>query len=138
MGTRADFYIGRTKEAEWLGSIAYDGYPEGIDDVVKGAQDEDTFAQEVARMLADDESGTTPDLGWPWPWEDSGTTDYAYAFDGGCVWVSNYDSNWVPVSEYDPEKENRKDDAPTFPQFGTEDTTLGPRSGLIVFGLPSE
>ena len=27
MGTRADFYVGKTrKESEWIGSIAYDGY----------------------------------------------------------------------------------------------------------------
>jgi hypothetical protein len=33
MGTRADFYIaieGETPHLEWLGSIAFDGYPEGI------------------------------------------------------------------------------------------------------------
>ena len=27
MGTRADFYVGRGDAAEWIGSIAYDGYP---------------------------------------------------------------------------------------------------------------
>ena len=26
MGTRADFYIGSGKDAEWLGSVAFDGY----------------------------------------------------------------------------------------------------------------
>jgi len=30
MGTRADFYVGRGKTAEWLGSIAWDGYPAGL------------------------------------------------------------------------------------------------------------
>ncbi len=30
MGTRADFYIGRGEKAEWLGSVAWDGYPTGI------------------------------------------------------------------------------------------------------------
>jgi hypothetical protein len=29
MGTRADFYVGRGKDAEWLGSVAFDGYPSG-------------------------------------------------------------------------------------------------------------
>lgn len=32
MGTRADFYVGRGTEAEWIGSIALDGYPDGIPD----------------------------------------------------------------------------------------------------------
>jgi len=26
MGTRADFYVGMGKDAEWLGSVAWDGY----------------------------------------------------------------------------------------------------------------
>jgi hypothetical protein len=30
MGTRADFYVGRGPNAEWIGSIAFDGYPDGI------------------------------------------------------------------------------------------------------------
>jgi len=30
MGTRADFYVGIGPEAEWVGSIAYDGYPDGV------------------------------------------------------------------------------------------------------------
>jgi len=27
MGTRADFYVGRGETAEWVGSVAWDGYP---------------------------------------------------------------------------------------------------------------
>ena len=34
MGTRADFYVGRGESAEWLGSVAWDGNPRGIDDPV--------------------------------------------------------------------------------------------------------
>lgn len=30
MGTIADFYVGRGPKAEWIGSIAWDGYPDGI------------------------------------------------------------------------------------------------------------
>lgn len=32
MGTRADFYVGRGEQAEWLGSIAWDGNPGAIFD----------------------------------------------------------------------------------------------------------
>jgi hypothetical protein len=28
MGTRGDFYVGRGKDAEWIGSIAYDAFVE--------------------------------------------------------------------------------------------------------------
>lgn len=37
MGTRADFYVKRTDHLLWLGSIAWDGYPDGIDESVIGA-----------------------------------------------------------------------------------------------------
>ena len=30
MGTRADLYIGRGTDAEWIGSVAWDGYPSGL------------------------------------------------------------------------------------------------------------
>ncbi len=31
MGTRADFYTGRGQTAQWLGSIAWGGYPVGTE-----------------------------------------------------------------------------------------------------------
>ena len=42
MGTRADFYIGRGATAEWIGSIAWDGYPDGIPAPILEATDDDT------------------------------------------------------------------------------------------------
>ena len=47
MGTRADFYIGRGAEAEWLGSIAWDGYPGGIDAGIKEATDDAVYRQAI-------------------------------------------------------------------------------------------
>jgi hypothetical protein len=35
MGTRADFYIGCGRDSEWIGSIAWDGYPDGLSDLLK-------------------------------------------------------------------------------------------------------
>jgi hypothetical protein len=81
MGTRADFYVGRGPSAEWLGSIAWDGYRDGIPDAIILASTEADFRREVAAFLASRDDGTTPDLGWPWPWEDSHTTDCTYSFD---------------------------------------------------------
>lgn len=103
MSTRADFYIGTGETAEWLGSIAFDGYR--IDDVelehlerrdnseadlatcwdIKHAADEASFRRSVADLLALNDDATTPDKGWPWPWDSSRSTDYVYAFvDGAC------------------------------------------------------
>ena len=82
MGTRADFYVGRDPATmEWLGSIAMDGYPEGNPAEVLNCWTEDDYRRRVAEMLRRETHATTPDQGWPWPWVDSGKTDFAYAFD---------------------------------------------------------
>lgn len=130
MGTRADFYVGRGPGAEWIGSIAWDGYPEGIDDAVLRAKAEDTFRSAVAGHLDGREDATRVADGWPWPWDDSRTTDYAYAFDCGRVWASCFGGEWFVATEECP------DDAPqtaVFPDMsGRRQTTFGPRSGLLV------
>lgn len=90
MGTRADFYVGRGPQAEWLGSIAWDGYPEGIAADVLKARTENAFRSAVTAFIAGRDDGTKPEMGWPWPWNDSGTSDYGYCFDGGLTWWSDY------------------------------------------------
>jgi len=104
MGTRADFYVGKGKDAEWLGSIAYDGYPDGIPDDVKGSMTEQQYRDAVAAMIAGREDGTTPEQGWPWPWDDSNTTNYAYSFDKGEVSYCGYGKKWFSVWEEEPDE----------------------------------
>ena len=132
MGTRADFYIGRGATAEWIGSIAWDGYPDGIPAPILNATDEDTFRAEVAALLSQRDDGTTPDMGWPWPWDDSGTTDYAYAFDGGQVYASNFGCSWWPATAEEPDDGQAK--AAVFPDMSDRKaTTFGKRSGVMFF-----
>jgi hypothetical protein len=76
MGTRADFYAGRGKDAEWLGSIAWDG--QDIPDEIRYAHDEVMFRREVAEFLSGRDDSTVPEKGWPWPWNTSATTDCSY------------------------------------------------------------
>lgn len=143
MGTRADFYVGTGKEAQWLGSIAFDGY--NIDEAkeprdntdpytlrcwnIKNAKTEDEFRKAVADFLAFDQTATKPEDGWPWPWDNSQTTDYAYCFDGTKT-VSFSFGRPIPedrseMSEHTPKAE--------FPDMsGVKNVTLGPRSGLTV------
>jgi hypothetical protein len=164
MGTRADFYVGRGAKAEWLGSIAWDGYEDGLDAQLLGAQKEKKFRKQVA-LLAKRDDWTSPEQGWPWPWTDSCTTDYAYAFDGERVWVSCFGGQW-----YDPVEKSQKlakfdkriakaktdeerdaaelereeyteglygtdDDKVEFPDMTErQNVTLGSRSGVLVFG----
>jgi hypothetical protein len=87
MGTRADFYV----KDEWLGSVAWDGYffhYEREHNLIMNAVSEEQFRKLVAAELANRNDGTIPDRhGWPWPWDDSRTTDYAYVYDNGVVYV---------------------------------------------------
>jgi hypothetical protein len=129
MGTRADFYIGTGADAEWLGSIALDGYR--IDEMkkkhadktmdnaacwqIKSAKNDADYRSAVASLLQLNDDATFPEQGWPWPWNDSRTTDYAYAFvDGTCKTFP-----WGKGAEW-PDMTERKN------------MTLGKRSGLIV------
>lgn len=110
MGTRADFYVGRGKDAEWLGSIAWDGYPEGIGDgpmsrrPIFTAKREATYRKRVAEFLAGRDDATLPQHGWPWPWEDSSITDFAYAFDGGRVYAACFGYFWFDPKRAYPER----------------------------------
>lgn len=136
MGTRADFYIGRGKDAEWIGSLALDGYPSGMPSGLLSATTEDLFRVAVTEHLATDDCGTPTDLGWPWPWDDSGTTDYAYAFDGGVVYACCFGSPWWPANGEEPDhdelRESGKPNA-VFPDMSAhKNITFGKRSGLIV------
>lgn len=116
MGTRADFYVGTGADAEWLGSVAWDGYEwdEDKDSEIAKATTEDEYRASVAKELGSRDDATTPDMGWPWPWDDSSTTDYAYYFQDGKVGCEDR-HDW-------PNMTARKN------------FTLDRRSGAIVFG----
>lgn len=138
MGTRADFYVGRGEKAEWLGSVAMDGYPDGkwADYVVKCAT-ADSFRAAVEKMLGECEHGTKPERGWPWPWEDSRTTDFSYAFDDGKVWASCFGYEWfdptIAVEDEDGNNYTKGEKVAIFPNMKTrQNVTMGPRSGLLV------
>jgi len=150
MGTRADFYVGRGENAEWLGSIAFDGYrihevKEGDggknDDLaacvqIKLADNEASFRAGVEKLLSLNDTATTPAQGWPWPWETSSTTDYAYAFDGQ-TWVSVFGHAWFDAKLPRPENDSEQPKSAVFPDMTKrKNVTLGPRSGLIVIGGP--
>lgn len=133
MGTRADFYIGRGLQAVWLGSVAYDGYLDGMPAELLNATTEDAFKTAVASLASRDD-WTSVDQGWPWPWEDSRTTDYAYAFDGDKVWASNFGHSWFDASQPEPEGETPKD--AVFPNMkDRQNVAFDKRSGLLIIGL---
>ncbi len=86
MGTRADFYVGKGKDAEWLGSIAWDGYRSGIDGYILKAKTEAIYRKAVEVFLSKRDDRRFAKDGWPWPWNDSGTSDCSYWFFDGKCW----------------------------------------------------
>ena len=103
MGTRADFYVGIGPNAEWIGSISYDGYPDGKPSGVLMATTEKMFRVKARRVFADpDALSTLPSEGWPWPWDDSRTTDFAYAWvaSKNKVMLSRFGLQWESLSGY--------------------------------------
>jgi hypothetical protein len=134
MGTRADFYVGRGADAEWLGSIAWDGYPDGIDERVLKAKTEKTYRKTVQKFLETLDDATLPSQGWPWPWDDSCTTDYSYAFDAKKkrVYASYFGHAWFnPLKSRPKVSEGAK--KVVFPNMAAkQNVVLGPRSGLMT------
>jgi len=127
MGTRADFYIGKGKEAKWIGSIAYDGHRERIDDDVLKAKTENEFLDSVKKFFKGRNDVTLPEDGWPWPWDDSSTTDCSYWFFDGCVYEED-DGRYASCS-VDME-------IIEFPLMKTGEHSAkagSPRSGIMLF-----
>jgi hypothetical protein len=96
---------------------------------------EATWRARVARELAGRDDATRPEQGWPWPWDDSSTTDYAFAWDGDRVWVSCYGSAWVDLAD----QRLLSGDLPktaTFPNMAARAAVAEPgtkRSGVLMF-----
>lgn len=106
MGTRADFYIGRGQDAQWLGSVAWDGYQWGEDPdcAIMKATTGDEFIAAVG-ALSDRRDFTAPSEGWPWPWSDSNTTDRAYVLHDGKVTAYAFGRELLPLVEGEDEPE---------------------------------
>ena len=153
MGTRADFYVGRGLNAEWIGSIAYDGYPfderrrngagkqweGGVKQDVLVATDEASYREAVTRCLkVKSNEGTMPAQGWPWSWNTSHLTDYAYAFDEGRVWMSVFGSEWRDPVYPDDDDDDNENGSALFPNMSSRSNVAPPgqeRSGMLLLGF---
>ena len=134
MGTRADFYIGNGDNAKWLGSIGWDGYPEGIPIDIKECTNADQFEKTVCEFIKMN-NGILAETGWPWPWTSGEMTDYSYFFIKNTVYVSKYGSKaWQAIYNF-------ATDCPKDSEFKTvsfpdmkdkQNVILDRRSGLIV------
>ncbi len=82
MSTKADFYVGTGKHAEWIGSLLKDGSVYYIPMDILIQVNKTMFEETVLEFLSLKE-GIIPDQGdgWIHPWSDSRVTDYVYMFD---------------------------------------------------------
>lgn len=100
MGTRADFYVGKHETAEWIGSIAYDGYRDGIPDNILQATNEQEYRSAVYEFITSKDHGTLPEQGWPWPWDSSAISDKSYWFFEDRVWDHAYPREYVAGKKF--------------------------------------
>jgi hypothetical protein len=92
---------------------------------------EEAWRAAVAAFLAKTSHATVPEQGWPWPWDDSATTDFAYALDGGRVWGSCFGHNWFDPCDPDYEVDWDAGEVATFPDMSAvKNVTRGKRSGF--------
>lgn len=117
MGTRAAFWMGdptNLERREWLGCIAWDGYPSAFEELA--ACNEAGFRAAVMRMAVNRDDFATPTRGWPFPWaDDVFLTDYTYAFFDGAVQVCCFHRPFMPMAAYltrDEETEDETTDDP--------------------------
>jgi hypothetical protein len=143
MGTRADFFIGVGPAAEWIGSVSYDGGPREAGVGPLSATTEAKFREAVEHLLMTwSRPVTRPEEGWPWPWEDFRTTDYAYAWDPARGSVASAGRAWVTRQQL---KENsgciyegallRDDEVPDMSRGKRGDILA--KSGLMFLKVPT-
>lgn len=133
MGTKADFYIGIGENAEWLGSVAWDGYEWEQESELVDAKTVEEFRAQVQQVEKVRDDFTSPDMGWPWPWDNSRTTDYAYVFDGDHVRVFGFGTEHFFDDNGDIYLEDFKFDG--FPDMSSRrNVTFGKRSGVVIIG----
>lgn len=134
MGTRADFYIGKGNKAEWVASIAWDGYPDGIDKSVLNSKSETEFRETLLKFFSERNDVSTPSTGWPWPWETSKKTDFSYHFENGKVSACCFgDGYFDPLIEYDDQESDLR--LQQFPDMNTKNYAQAgtDRSGVMIF-----
>lgn len=111
MGTRAQFFIGNPQQLEsreWLGCVAYDGYPDGdCGEMLSSVTSPETFRDAVEKIKAKRADFTDPSKhSFPFPWEDDlFLTDFTYAWFDGAVQATCYHHGWRPLNAFGPDKD---------------------------------
>jgi len=122
MNIDADFYIGKGKEAEWLGSVSSNGDINTIARSSFGQQflechTPELFKHFVSNYLHQYRNSVLASQCWPWLWGDSGTTDRSYWFFDDKIWCAVpilFNGKWksevphyyISINEMYPERDS--------------------------------
>lgn len=111
MGTRAAFFVGDIRDLEkreWLGCIAWDGYLEGVSEIIL-ARSEEEYREAIKKYSSRDDFAT-PDGPFPFPWmDDLCITDFTYTWMDEKLWLE-YDRRLIPLDVYQKLDEIVQDD----------------------------
>lgn len=104
MGTRASFWIGNPidlDKREWLGCIAWDGYPDGDCEILKDAASPEEFRKMVDDIAKSRDDFSHPQKGWPFPWDnDIFITDCTYSFFDDATRYCTFRNEFRKLEEY--------------------------------------
>lgn len=102
MSTRADFYVKRGDEMEWCGSIQWSGNETAVPASVTQAVSELDFKEALESMFKNRSDAVKPPERWPWIWESSKLTDFAYIMreDKGGVFISRFNKPAYTIYQY--------------------------------------
>jgi len=105
MGTRAQFFVGDPQDIEnreWLGCIAWDGYPDGDCNILAEAKNADEFRALVKQLAETRDDFCDPaKFGFPFPWKDNlFLTDCTYAFLDGETKFTYFHNGFVSINAY--------------------------------------
>ena len=100
MGSKADFYIGQGQDAQWIGAVEQDGYPDAIPAEILIQVNEIMFEELVVDFLQSRRPRSfiaSEGDKWPWLWEDSNMTDYSYMFFNSKVHMGHFGTLIDPI-----------------------------------------
>jgi hypothetical protein len=117
MGTRADFYIGKGRNAKWVGSVSHDGYKSGVKTVLE-SDTEESYLKNISEL----ETYIDTSKGWPWPWKTSTFSDYSYYWtDEGIITLGFY--------------HGKKEDPQQYGAGGLHNENNVTNAGFMILGL---
>lgn len=118
---------GDSENLIWLGSIPFDGYPDGQPRSIIRATTKEEYLELIGEFSKEHPHFITPSDGWNWPWEDSNTTDYAYCYFRGKVWANCFGRGWFLATAEPP-------DFPEFPKMSVQ-KQINSKSGIMIISI---